>query len=75
MDNAASVLLGFPPSQPFATDHGYDNAVNSHLHQIDQLFGKDPATIAQHGIEILQVRSQPIVDHEVLWANRSPRSY
>lgn len=65
MDNAASVLLGFPPSQPFVTDEDYDNAVHSHLHQIDQLFSKETATIAQHGIEILQVRAQPIVGREM----------
>lgn len=66
MDNAVSVLLAFPPPQPFATDDEYDIAVNFHLHQIDDLFGKEPATIAQHGIEILQVRAQPIVEYQML---------
>lgn len=65
MDNAVSVLLGFPPSKPFVTDEDYDNAVHSHLHHIDQLFGKETATIAQHGIEILQVRSHPAVGREM----------
>ncbi|KAG8158423.1 hypothetical protein KVR01_011545 [Diaporthe batatas] len=55
MDNAASILLGFPPSQPFVADEDYDHAVHSHLHQIDQLFSKETATIAQYGTEILQL--------------------
>ncbi|POS74600.1 hypothetical protein DHEL01_v207007 [Diaporthe helianthi] len=55
MDNAASILLGFPPSRPFATDDDYDIAVHSHLYRIDELFSKDTATIAQHGFEILQL--------------------
>ncbi|KAJ0120110.1 cop9 signalosome complex subunit 3 [Diaporthe amygdali] len=55
MDNAVSVLLGFPPSQPFATDEDYDNAVNFHLQQIDRLFSKETATIAQQGINILKL--------------------
>lgn len=63
MDNAVSILLGFPPTQPFATDEDYDTAVNSHLQQIDHLFGKETATIARHGIEILQVCAHTPVTH------------
>lgn len=53
-----SVLLGFPPARPFATDDDYDNAVNIHLQQIDRLFSKETATIASEGINILGVRLQ-----------------
>ncbi|KAI3398200.1 hypothetical protein diail_9677 [Diaporthe ilicicola] len=55
MDNAVSVLLAFPPAQPFATDEDYDNAVNFHLQQIDRLFSKETATIASQGINILKL--------------------
>ncbi|KAL2274246.1 hypothetical protein FJTKL_03558 [Diaporthe vaccinii] len=55
MDNAISILLGFPPPQPFATDDDYDIAVNSHLQQIDHLFSKETATITRNGIDILQL--------------------
>lgn len=75
MDNAVSVLLGFPPSEPFATDEAYDNAVNFHLQRIDHLFSKDTATIARHGIDILQVRSHTPLMHEVCLADSCPCSY
>lgn len=60
MDSAAAVLLGFPPQQDPLTDADYENAVGAHLQQIDQLFHKDAATIAQHGISILQVRKHVV---------------
>ncbi|KUI59618.1 COP9 signalosome complex subunit 3 [Cytospora mali] len=55
MDNAVSVLLGFPPQGDLPTDADYDSAVGTHLQQIDQLFRKDAATIAQQGVSILQL--------------------
>lgn len=75
MDNAVSVLLAFPPPQPFATDNDYDNAVNSHLQQIDHLFSKETATIARHGIEILQVLTHILAKHEVHQTDSCPCSY
>lgn len=60
MENAVAVLLSFPPQQDLLTDIDYDNAVGAHLQQIDQLFRKDAATIAQHGVSILQVRKYAI---------------
>lgn len=60
MESAAAVLLEFPPQHDLLTDADYDNAVGVHLQQIDQLFRKDAATIAQHGVDILQVRKHAI---------------
>lgn len=61
MDNAVSVLLGFPPQEDILTDADYDAAVGAHLQQIDQLFRKDATTIAQQGVSILQVRKDHVL--------------
>lgn len=61
MDNAVAVLLGFPPQESISTDADYDYAVGAHLQQIDMLFHKDAATIAQQGSSILQVRKTAIL--------------
>lgn len=55
MENAVSVLLGFPSQQALLTDADYDIAVNAHLLRIDVLFRENAATIAQQGVGILQV--------------------
>lgn len=58
MDEAASVLTGFPLPSPSPTDDLYDTAVRAHIRKIEQLVarGKNAIT-ADNGIQLLNVRT------------------
>lgn len=57
MDEAASVLTGFPLPSPFPTDEFYDEAVHTHIKKIEELLSrKKDAITGDNGIQLLKVR-------------------
>lgn len=57
MEDAASVLLGFPLQVPFPTDEFYDEAVHLHIKKIEQLLArKKDVVTGDNSIQLLKVR-------------------
>lgn len=56
MEDAASVLLGFPPSEPISSDKAYNDAINLHIKNVDHLLTQTKAVTADNAVKFLQVR-------------------
>lgn len=60
MDNAASILLGFPLAVPFPDDEIYDQAVHVHIKKVDQLLSpKEAAVNGEEAINLLKASKPP----------------
>lgn len=55
MDQIASVLLSFPPSQELRGNDEYNAAAKAHVKQLNQLKQNEPALLAVHAPQLLQV--------------------
>jgi hypothetical protein len=60
MDQVASTLLAFPPSegfqQVFNDDQAYDAAAKAHVQRLDKLMKDKAGHLASHSAQMLQVR-------------------
>ncbi|OIW31585.1 hypothetical protein CONLIGDRAFT_592316, partial [Coniochaeta ligniaria NRRL 30616] len=54
MDQIASVLLSFPPSQDLRGNDEYNVAAKTHVKQLNQLKQNEPALLAAHAPQLLQ---------------------
>lgn len=58
MDEAASVLIGFPLPSPFPTDEFYDEAVHTHIKKIEELLSRrKDAVSGDYGVQLLKVHT------------------
>lgn len=60
MEEATSILLGFPPQVDLSNDEFYDQAVNLHIKQIEQLLSSKKTTVSgEDAVRLLKVRDMP----------------
>lgn len=57
MDQIASVILSFPPSHELRDNDEYNAAAKAHVKRLSQLKQKEPALLAAHGRQLLQVNT------------------
>lgn len=57
MDQIASVLLSFPPNHELRGNDDYNASAKAHVKQLNQLKQSEPALLAAHGPQLLQVNA------------------
>lgn len=60
MEDAASILMGFPPAEPLSSDKAYNDAVNLHIKRVDHLLTQTKAVTGDNAVKLLQVRLHAI---------------
>lgn len=56
MEDAASVLLGFPPAEVLPSDKAYNDAINLHIKRVEHLLTQTKVVTGDNAVTLLQVR-------------------